>query len=100
MRDRQYVLHDDTLVHSAITVKYFLVNHGMVEISHPPYSPDPLAVFYSLRGRKFEGVEDNKENLTAKLNAVPLDAFDCCFVQILLRCEKCVAVRQITMQRK
>jgi hypothetical protein len=42
LRERQYVLHDDTLVHSAITVKYFLVNHGMVEISHPPYSPDPL----------------------------------------------------------
>jgi hypothetical protein len=58
-----------------------------------------LIVFYSLRGRKFKGVVDNK-NITAKLNAVPLDAFDYCFVQILLRCEKCVAVRQITLERK
>ena len=43
---------------------------------------------------------DNKENITAKLNTVPLDAFDYCFAQILLRCEKCVAVRQITLERK
>jgi hypothetical protein len=43
---------------------------------------------------------DNKENITAKLNAVPLDAFDYSFVQILLRSEKCVAVRHITLERK
>lgn len=42
---------------------------------------------------------DNKENITAKLNAVPLDDFDYCFTQILLRYEKCVAVRQITLER-
>jgi hypothetical protein len=58
-----------------------------------------LIVFYSLRGRKFEDLVDNKENITAKLNAVPLDDFDYCFTQILLRYEKCVAVRQITLER-
>jgi hypothetical protein len=59
-----------------------------------------LIVFCSLRGRKFKGIVHNKENITAKLIAVPLDPFDYCFVQILLRCEKCVAVRQITLERK
>jgi hypothetical protein len=42
LRERQYILHDDALGHSAMTVKYFLVNHGIVEMSHPPYSPDLL----------------------------------------------------------
>lgn len=42
LREMQYVLHLDALGNSAITVKYFLVNHGMVEMSHPPYLPAAL----------------------------------------------------------
>jgi hypothetical protein len=44
LRERQYVLLDDALGHSAMRVKYFLVNHGIVEMSHPPYSTDLLPV--------------------------------------------------------
>jgi hypothetical protein len=50
------------------------------------------------KGRKFQDTEDNRENITAKLNAFPLDAFEYCFVQLLLRCKKCSAVRQITLK--
>ena len=42
LRERLYVLHDDAHGHSAMTVKYFLANHGIVEMSHPHYSPDLL----------------------------------------------------------
>jgi hypothetical protein len=102
LRERQYVLHDDALGHSAMTVKYFLVNQGIVEMSHPPYSTDlPADCFlFPEWKKKIEDVVDNKENITAKLNAVPLDAFDYSFMQILSRSEKCVAVRHITLERK
>jgi hypothetical protein len=35
-----FFLHDNAPSHSALVVKTFLAKHGVVEISHPPYSPD------------------------------------------------------------
>jgi histone-lysine N-methyltransferase SETMAR len=35
-----FLLHDNSPSHSALVVKTFLAQHGVVEISHPPYSPD------------------------------------------------------------
>jgi hypothetical protein len=54
-----------------------------VEISHPSYSPDlaPAEFFLfptvktALKGKRFQDVEDIKKNVTAELNAVPLEAF-------------------------
>jgi hypothetical protein len=34
------LLHDNVPSHSALVVKIFLAKHCVVEISHPPYSPD------------------------------------------------------------
>jgi len=42
LRERQYVLHDDACGHSTMSVKYFLVNQGIMEMSHLHYSPDLL----------------------------------------------------------
>jgi hypothetical protein len=35
-----FCLHDNASSHSAMVVKIFLAKHGVLEISHPPYSPD------------------------------------------------------------
>jgi hypothetical protein len=35
-----FLLHDNAPSHSAPVVKIFLAEHGVVEISHPPYSRD------------------------------------------------------------
>jgi hypothetical protein len=44
-----FLLHDNAPSHSALVVKIFLARHGVVEISHPSYSPDLApAVFFSL----------------------------------------------------
>jgi transposase len=75
-------LHDNVLSHSALVVKLFLAKHGVVEISHPPYSPDlaPVEFFLfptvksALKGNRFQDVEDIKKNVAAELNAVPLEA--------------------------
>jgi hypothetical protein len=73
------LLHDNAPSHSALVVKTFLAKKGVVEISHPPYSPDltPADFFLfptvktALKGKSCQD-EDIKKNVTAELNAVPL----------------------------
>jgi hypothetical protein len=65
-------------------LKTFLAKHNAVEISHPPtpYSPDPAKRIFilfptvktALKGKKFQDAEDIKKNVTAELNAVPLES--------------------------
>jgi histone-lysine N-methyltransferase SETMAR len=64
-------------------VNTFLAKHCVVDISHPPYSPDlaPADLFLfptvktALKGNRFQDVEDIKKKVTAELNSVPLEAF-------------------------
>jgi hypothetical protein len=46
----------------------------------------------ALKGKKFQDVEDIKKNLTAELNAVPLEAFADCCEKRFVRCNKCIQV--------
>jgi hypothetical protein len=46
----------------------------------------------SLKGKRFHDVEDNKKNVTADLNPVPLAAFADCFQKLLKQCNKCFQV--------
>jgi histone-lysine N-methyltransferase SETMAR len=81
-------------------VKIFLAEHGVVEISHSPYSPDlaPACFFLFptmktvLKGKMFQDVEDIKKNVTAELNAVPLEAFANSFQKRFERRNKCIQV--------
>jgi hypothetical protein len=88
-----FLLHDNAPSHSALVVNKFLARHGVVEISHQPYSSDltPVDIFLyptlktAFKGKRFHDVEDIKKNLTAELNAVPLEAFADCFQQLFER---------------
>jgi hypothetical protein len=46
----------------------------------------------SLKGKRFQGVEDIMKNGAAELNAVPLEAFADCFQKPFERCNKCIQV--------
>jgi hypothetical protein len=46
----------------------------------------------ALERKRFQDVEDIKENVTAELNAVPLEAFADCFQKRFERCNKCIQV--------
>jgi len=50
-----------------------------------PYSENQLQ-------RRYQVTEDLKNKITAKLNAVGLDAFEDCFAHLSERYTKCVAV--------
>jgi len=58
-----------------------LANDSVMKISHPPFSVK------------------NFEDWTGKVNAVPLDVFSDCFVQLLEMCKKWVAVKEIVVKR-
>jgi hypothetical protein len=72
-------------------VKIFQAKHGVVKISHPPYSLElaPADGFLfpmvrtTLKGKRSQDVEDIKKNVTVELNAVPLEAFADCFRNFL-----------------
>jgi hypothetical protein len=59
----------------------------------------PANFFYSLQWKLpsnndyFRTPWTSRRNVTAELNAVPLHAFDGCFVQLLQRHKKCAAVK-------
>jgi hypothetical protein len=43
--------------------------------------------------KKFSGRRRHQKNVTAELNAVSLEAFDYCCLELLRRCKKCVEVK-------
>jgi histone-lysine N-methyltransferase SETMAR len=95
-----FLFHDSAPSNSALVVKTFLVKHGVVEISHIPYSPDlaPTDFFHfpevksALEGKRFQDVEDIKKNVTPELNALPLEAFAGYFQKLFEPCHKCIQV--------
>jgi hypothetical protein len=42
------------------------------------------------KAKRFQDVEDIKINMTAELNAVPLEVFDDCFQKLFKRANKCI----------
>jgi hypothetical protein len=59
----------------------FMASDSVVQISEPPYS-----------------VTNIKKDWTAKVNAVLMDVFNDCFVQLLEICQMCVAVKEIIVK--
>jgi hypothetical protein len=81
-------------------VQPFLASCSVVDISHLPYTPDLVSaglfllpkVKTDLKGRRIEDIQHINKNVTAELKAVPLGAFNDCFVQLLEICKKkCMA---------
>lgn len=59
-----------------------MASDSVMEISPPPYP-----------------VKNFEKDWTAKVNAVPLDVFSNCFVQLLEMCKKWLAVKEIIVKR-
>jgi hypothetical protein len=88
--DSWFLLHGNVPSHFALIVNTFLAKHGVMEISHPPHSPDlaPADFFFVLKGKTFQDVEDIEKNVTAELNAVPLEVFAYYFQNLFKRCNR------------
>ena len=90
--------HDNAPVHTAISVKRFLAEKQVPQLSQPPYSPDmapcDLWLFPRLkevlRGSRFEDLEDVQRNVTKVLRSIPNEEFQRCTHSWFQRLKRCV----------
>ncbi|GFU44955.1 mariner Mos1 transposase [Trichonephila clavipes] len=71
--------HDGAPAHTTNLVQQFLTKYGIIQVAHPPYSPNmsPLEFFLfpkiknTLKGHRFQDIETIKQNSTQQLQAIP-----------------------------
>lgn len=93
--------HDNAPSHTSIMVREFLAKNSTKTIDQAPYSPDtaPADFFLfpklklPLRGRRFESIEDIKQNSRKELMAIPKSAYKECFNEWIIRWRKCIQVQ-------
>jgi transposase len=80
--------HDNEPVHVSLLIHEFLAKNETTVVAQPPYSPDlaPTDFFRfpklksTLKGRRFESIEEIEENSLTELRAFPnKKSFQDCF---------------------
>ncbi|GBM29921.1 hypothetical protein AVEN_111229-1 [Araneus ventricosus] len=77
------IFHGNARPHTAMPVKRFLAQHGVTELSHPPYFPNhsPPGFFLfpklkvALKPRRFTDITHIEVAVARKLNAIQVDEF-------------------------
>ena len=90
--------HDNAPAHASLLFREFLMKHEMIVVPPPPYSPDlaPADFFLfpklisSLKGRRFQTVEEIEENSIRDLRAIPQNTFQDAFHNWKKRWERCI----------
>jgi histone-lysine N-methyltransferase SETMAR len=78
---------DNAPAHTVLPIRQFLAKHSIPNLPQPPYSPDlsPPDFFlfpklkFTLKGRRFQTVEDIITNVTNDLKVIPQTSFKQCF---------------------
>ena len=78
-----FLLHDNTLAHSAAKIQQFLIQKQVTTLNHPPYSPDLSPPDYFLfpkvklqmKGARFDTTEEIQKGVTDQLNKIPAEDF-------------------------
>jgi len=98
-RSGNWILHHDNApAHRAVTTNEFLVKHNIPLLPQPPFSPDlaPCDFFLypqlkeTMKGRRFDYVEDIQANATRQLRAITKSDYQMCFRQWEERWNKCI----------
>jgi transposase len=93
--------HDNALAHASLLIRSYLAKHQISIVPHPPYSLDlaPAGFFLfpklktTLKGRRFQTIEEIQENATRELRAITESAFQEAFQQWKKRWEWYIASR-------
>jgi len=93
--------YDNALDHASLLIRSYLAKHQTAVLSHPPYSPDlaPADFFLfpklksTLKGRRFQTMEEIQENAIRELRAITESAFQEAFQQRKKYSERCIASR-------
>ena len=84
--------------HASLLIREFFMNHETTVVPQPPYSPDlaPADFFLvpklksSLKGRRFQAVEEIDENSITDLRAIPQNTFQDAFQNWRKRWARCI----------
>ena len=90
--------HDNAPAHVSLLIREFLTKHETTVAPQPPYSPDlaPADFFLfpnlksSLKGRRFQKVEEIEENSIRDLRAIPQNTFQDEFQNCKKRRARCI----------
>ena len=93
--------HDNAPAHASLLIRSYLAKHQKSVVPHPPYSPDlaPAEFFLfpklktTLKGRRFQTIEEINENAVRELRAITESAFQEAFKQWKKRWEPCITSR-------
>jgi len=93
--------HDNAPVHASLLIHSYLAKHQTSVVPHSLYSPDlaPADFFLftklktTLKGRRFQTIEEIQENAIRELRAITESAFQEAFQQWKKRWERCNASR-------
>ena len=93
--------HDNAPAHASLLIRSYLAKHQIPVVPHPPYSHDlaPADFFLfpklktTLKGRRFQTIEEIQENATIELRAITSSAFQGAFQKWKKRWERCIASR-------
>jgi len=106
--NRTWMLHHGNApAHASLLIRSYMAKHQTSVVPHPPYTPDLApADFYlfpklktTLKGRRFQTIEEIQENATRELRAITESAFQEAFQQWKKRWERCVASRGDCFER-
>ena len=93
--------HDNAPDHALLLIHIYLAKHQTSVVPHPPYSPDlaPADFFLfpkiktTLKGCRFQTIEEIQENVIRELRAITERAFQEAFQQWKKRWKWCIASR-------
>src|SRR5215469_11371107 len=93
--------HDNAPAHASLLIREFLAKQETIVVPQPPYSRDlaPADFFLfpksksTLKGRRFQTVEEIKENSLQDLRAIPQNTFQDAFQNWKKRSERCINSR-------
>jgi len=100
--------HDNAPAHALLLIRSYLAKHQTSVVPHPPYSPDlaPADFFLfpkikaTLKGRRFQTIEEIQENAISELRAITESTFQEAFQQWKKRWELCTASRGDYFERR
>ena len=96
------LIHDNTPAPKCVLVQDVLKDEKVVQLSHPPYSPDlcPCDFFLfpllkkTLTGRRYESRSALGSAIYQCLQGIPKTAYFSAFTEWIFRLEKCVSVKE------
>ena len=93
----QWHFHQDNApVHNSILVTDYLSKMGIKTVAYPPYSPDLAScdfwLFPTLRGCRYETIEEMKEAVTKVIDTLTQENFPGTFQKLLEWYNKCIAI--------